>query len=431
MEGRISTRSAHYRHASPGPASVSSKNTQPVSQETVCDPWPVTKFGCRKDTVMEAAQVLVRARNTELINIRCKIVLLPASSGISGVQGGSRDRPLYSLRPPKMEPFKIHMWQIPEVRTWNKTTWSWHVTPGKIMVRRGQKSEPLSQLLKTIGVAKGEAQMSDLCNHFRCWRFFSTVGEWLNEFPRHLHGVVYQRWWSFNGFRFLDLPPELREIILTFAMGPIAVPFTRKLRSKRHPPSAMQDMRLCLVNKQLNREAVAVLYAHTTFYFYSLKQLRRFCCYREASGRVSRSNKGLRYLELDLSPECLLRLFGVSFGPDGPSPPGTHYDPSLAIDLGMFSDDEIPLCQKIRIRIPHVYQHKPRPDNTCCQKVHNRAFWAGARARLRDIAVVELVGHIDEIQKNEFLAEHALDRKGVMPEVEDSAEWQKGIWTQW
>lgn len=431
MEGTISTVSSHNRHASRGRASVSLKDVQRIPQETVCDPWPVTKFGCRKDTVLEAAQVLVRARNTELLNICCKIILLPASGGVPGVQGGSLDRPLYSLRPPGMEPFKIHMWQIPEVRTWNKTTWSWRVTPGKIMVRRGQKSEPLAQLLKTIGVAKGEAKTSDLCDHFRCWRFFNITGERLNEFPRHLHGAVYERWWSFNGFRFLDLPPELREIVLTFAMGPIAIPFTRRLHPKRHSHSTMQDMRLCLVNKQLNREVVAALLAHTTFYFHSLKQFIHFCWHREeVSGGASRAFIGLRCLELDLSPDGLLRLFGIRFGPDIFIPAGTRYDPSLALDLGMFFDDEIPLCDKIRINIPHVFQHNPRPDDTCCQKVHNLAFWAGARARLRNIAVVELVGHIDEMQKKEFLAEHTRERKGTIPEAKDFAAWQRRIWAQ-
>lgn len=432
MEGQISTESSHSRHASRCRESISVKDAQRLPQAMVWDPWPVTKFGCRKDTILKAARVLVRARNTELINICSnEIVLLPASGGVPGVQGGSRERPLYSLRPPKLEPFKIHLWQIPAVRTWNRTTWSWDVTPGKIMVRRGQKSEPLTQFLKAVGVAKDDAKMSDLCNHFRCWRSLKTSNEWLNKFPRHLRGVVYQRWWSFNGFRFLQLPPELRETILTFAMGPIAVPFAKRWHPKRHVQLTMPNMRLSLVSKQLNREAIAALLAHTTFYFHAIEQFLQFFRHTDAISRaIFRPLKGLRSLELDLSPNCLLCLFGISFGPNVFGVRDIRYQRSLALDLGIFFHDESPLCHQICIKIPHVFQHKPRPDHTCCQKVHNLAFWAGARARLRNIAVIKLVGRIDETQKKDWLAEHALERKGVVPEAKDFAGWQRGIWTQ-
>lgn len=398
-----------------------------------CDPWPVTKFKCRKDTVLKAAQVLVQARNTELVSACSNvIILLPASGGVPGVQGGSGERPLYSLRPPNLKPFKIHIWQIPAVRTWNKITWSWNVTPGKIIARRGQKSEPLTHLLKTIGVTKGEAKMSDLCNHFQCWRFLNTGGEWLNEYPRHLRGVIYHRWWSFNGFRFLQLPPELREIILAFAIGPIAVPFARGWHPKRYSQVKMPDMRLSLVSKQLNREVVATLLAYTTFYFHSIEQLLKFFRHsNDVSRAVFRPAKGFRSLELDLSPITLLWFFGVYFRPHVFGAQDTRYERCPAFDLGIFFNTDSPLCHRICIKIPHVFQSKPQPDHTCCQRVHNLAFWASARARLRNIAVIEMLGHIDETQKKEWLAEHALDRKGVIPEAKDLAGWQRGIWKIW
>lgn len=96
-----------------------------LPQKMACDPWPVTKYGCKNDTVLEAALVLVRARNAELIPACSnEIILLPESGAVPGIQGGSRERPLYSLRPPRLEPFKIHLWQIPANQTWNRTTWS-------------------------------------------------------------------------------------------------------------------------------------------------------------------------------------------------------------------------------------------------------------------------------------------------------------------
>ena len=310
MERRESADSSQSRHASRGRESVSIKNVQGLPSEMVCDPWPVTKLGCRKDSVLEAARLLLRARNTELVSICSKISLLPASGDVHGVRGGSLERPLYSLHAPNIEPFKVHIWQIPAIHSWNRTTWSWVTTPGKIMVRRGQKSEPLTQLLKTLGVVKGEAKTSDLCTHFRCWRSLNTGGDWLKEFPMHLRLSVYQRWWSFNGFNFLQLPPELREIILTSALGPRADPFARRRPSDWYPGARSPDMRLSRVNKQVNREVVATLLAHTRFYFHTIEQFLDFFKDTEDRSRAFfRPVKGFRFLELNPNIVCFTLSF--------------------------------------------------------------------------------------------------------------------------
>ena len=430
MEGQKSADTSRCRRGSQARKRISTHNAQRLPQEMPRDPWPVTKSKGREDTVLQAAQVLVRARNAELVNECSKaITLLPASGLVPGFQGGSCERPLYSLRSPNLEPFRVHLWQNPAVRRWNRTTLSWDVTPGRIMVRRGLESQQLTHLLKTLGVAKAEAKTSDLCNHFRCWRSLSTRGEWLNEYPKHLGGMVYQRWWSYNGFRFLELPPELRELILTFAMGPIAIPFARSWPTRRYSELATPNMRLSRVSKQLNREVTAALFAHTTFYFHGIYQfVRAFSYIDEGSRKGFRPPKGLRSLELDLSPAELLRFFGVSFifGVWD-----MRYERSSPFYMGMMLDGGLPICHRICIKIGHIFENDPRPNPNCCQKVHNSAFWAGARARLRDIAVVELIGHIDETQKKEFLEQHALERKGVISEENDFAGWQRGIWTLW
>lgn len=161
MEGENPNKPSCSRQESRRHESKSINGGERLLADMVCDPWPVTKSEAKKDTILEAAQLLVRARNTELVN-ECSnaITLLPASDAVSGLQGGSSERPLYSLRSPKVEPFKVHLWQTPAVRTWNRNSLSWNVTPGKIMVRRGVKSEPLMHLLKTLGVAKGDAKAS-------------------------------------------------------------------------------------------------------------------------------------------------------------------------------------------------------------------------------------------------------------------------------
>ena len=430
MEGRESTRPSRSSRSSQRRESIPTKDNRRLSQDMLYDPWPVTKINGRKDKVLEAAQVLVRARNSELVN-ECgnAVVLLPASGPVSGYQGGSPERPLYSLRSPKFQPFKVHLWQTPAVRTWNETKLSWNATPGRIMVHRGLKSEPLNHFLKTLGVTKSQAKVADLCNHFRCWRSLNTREGWLNQYPKYLHGVVYQKWWSFNGFRFLELPPELREIILKFALGRFAAPFARLWPAKRDTQFPTPNMRLALVNKQLNFEVIAALSAHTTFHFHSIQQLLRVFSQRNGSSRVIfRRLKELRYVELQLSPNDLLRLFGVSFVFGVRE---TRYECSSTFDLGAIFDGDPPLCHQMRINIQHIFLNDPRPNHTCCQKVHNTAFWAGARARLRNIAVVEFVGYIDETQRKEWIAEHVLERKGIVPEATDFAGWQRGIWTRW
>ena len=432
MDGQRPTRSSLGRRSSQGLETNVIKDDKHLSQDMVCDPWPVTKSLGRKDTVLEAARKLVRARNIEIVNgCTNAITLLPASGAIVGVQGGSPERHLYSLSSPKVEPFKVHLWQTPPVRTWDRIKLSWNVTPGRIMVRRGLNTEPLTLFLKSLGVSKGEAKIGDLCKHFHCWRSLNAREGWLDEYPQHLRGEAYQRWWSFNGFRFLELPPELREMILIFAMGDITVPFTRYW-----PPACIfrfsnPNMRLALVSKQLNREVTATLFAHTTFYFHSIQQLLRTfshgdekTCYYSQRFKL----KDLRSVELDLSPDDLLRLFGVSFAFGSQE---TRYQQSSAFDMGSIFDGDPPPCRRICIKIQHVFKNNPRPNHTSCQKSHTSAFWAGARARLRNIAEVELVGHIDETQKNEWLAEHALQRKGIVPEAKDFAGWQRVFGTQW
>ena len=81
------------------------------SETLVWDPWPVTKV--QKDATFDAAMRLVRHRNSHCVDICMnKIVLLPASGNLLGVQGGSRELPLYSLRSPDMPPVRFHLWHV-------------------------------------------------------------------------------------------------------------------------------------------------------------------------------------------------------------------------------------------------------------------------------------------------------------------------------
>ncbi len=102
------------------------------SKTLLWDPWPVSKV--QKDAIFDAAMKLVRQRNSQCVNICAdKIVLLPASGNLLGVQGGSRDLPLYSLRSPDTLPLKLHLWHVAGVKTsWNEQDGCCTKKPGKI-----------------------------------------------------------------------------------------------------------------------------------------------------------------------------------------------------------------------------------------------------------------------------------------------------------
>lgn len=92
------------------------------------------------------------------------------------------------------------------------------------MVRHGQISETLTDLLQSFGVEKGNAKECDFCDHFSCWRALDLCDGYLAQFPKQLRDLIYQKWWNINGFRFLELPAELRETILEFAMPSVVEP---------------------------------------------------------------------------------------------------------------------------------------------------------------------------------------------------------------
>ena len=117
----------------------------------VWDPWPVNYF--RRSMLFSAAKMVVAARSAECVDICVdQIELLPASGNEAGIQGGSQNLPLYSLRSPSMLPFKIHLFEIPVIESANRFLGSDKRTT-RIMVRKGQISEPLLRFLSSVGVA--------------------------------------------------------------------------------------------------------------------------------------------------------------------------------------------------------------------------------------------------------------------------------------
>lgn len=385
------------------------------------DPWPVKHTV--SNHVFSAAQNLVRIHNARCITCSQKITLLPASGNNVHQQGGSVDRGLYSLRSPSALPVKMHIWQ----------------TPGaKIMASKGLQTAPLTGILASFGnLKKTNIRACDICKHYRCWKSRSISKQWLECVPTRLHRTVHERWWSFNGFPFLRLPFELREMVTRVVIGPYAEPWKRDFRTAypRRPSYATQqsrksNMSLAGVNKQLYSEVMTTFSLYTTLLLWNGEQMGRFFD-RVSVGIMESSSfcKNVRHIELDLGPTQLRQLFHVPRDVRAGDSAKSCYD-RLGTRFQMWVNKRH--LRRFLINFPHV-SHCWRDwecDLTICQKTFCLRVWAGVRVVLRDVPTIEMGGHIDDKQKQEWLQDLSLERKGVVADPEGLRGWQKNIWAQ-
>ena len=301
------------------------------------------------------------------------------------------------------------------------------------MVRHCQKSEPLQVFLQSFGVPKDEAEERDLCKHYPCWKSLKLTDKWLNDFPKDLRPRIHKRWFSINGFRFLDLPPELREAILVFAIGPLVIePFARyrcviigRVDSRLSTP----NMSLALVSKQVYNEVMPLLFATATVYIGNRERFVRFFRFAHPTPRPRLSER-LRILLLDMGPHPLLKLFGVSISRDTTR---YHYTQrhSEANDLFISVCLNLATLKVLRIRLPHIYSVQP-PSRTICQKAFSTVVWSAAREYIRNIPCIEFNGYVCECRKRSWLEVHVSDRKEVKTGTAgDLLDWKRQIWDEW
>ena len=173
----------------------------PEARKILWDPWPVKKF--RGTEVFKAAQRLIDSRNTlSLDHCIDRVVLLPASGHVIGIQGGTGTTDLYSLRSPSMLPRKVHLWQT---------------RGGKVMIHVGIVSKTLAGYLEDLGATDPR----DPAKSLNFWKSLcvsetdpkqlvipGTLGEISNvleEFQDEMHRI----WQAFTVFPFLALPAEV------------------------------------------------------------------------------------------------------------------------------------------------------------------------------------------------------------------------------
>lgn len=360
------------------------------------DPWPVRKH--KPTALFSAAQVLIRDRNSENIdNVIDRVVLLPASGSIPGIQGGLDGVDLFSIRSPRKLPVRIHIW----------------MTPGNmVMMKKGGQKMLLSLFLKTFDISSWNGTFK----HYQFWKSVILDHKVLKylKAPKQFHRAMFERWWSIHPFRFLDLPPELRVMVLEYAMEHKMKPYFNKHQQTPYLLSTnFNNTRLTLVSRQLKEESAAIMFSQVTFVFHTKKALLRF---------VKQVPKhyllAIRSLELNFDHCTLLGLFGAKVFPSSQPPDYSTSGNGLGFKL-----------KHLRINFPHPREHLSDPRlNYACQRTVCLWIWAGARRHLRTIPHVEFIGCIKDDQKKEWLETWALERKGILPDPEEMKSWQKMVW---
>ena len=367
------------------------------------DPWPVRYFKRATDPVLNAANRILDERN-----LRCPIILLPASSDSNnGVQGGSSGMWVYSLRSLCMFPIRVILWMAPG---------------RKIMLRYGIQSITLERFLK---VWTGTSQeMQGLCAHHHFWDSMDIKCQWLKEVPNQLRPAAHHRWWHSNGFPFLDVPLELREIIIKFAIGPVAIPYEKYIRLLRRSSLNRRILWLALVNRQFHQEVMQVLLKQTPFQFTNYINFHRFSfTHRSTLSEIRTIRLG------GLKPHELLALVGVNLECKN----GIYmYSLDLTTDTtSPLIHEELKALRHIRIHIPFVTEGVYYLARNACQKAFCLAFWVGARAFLRHVDVVELVGCISDSQKQDFVNELKAERAHAIMSSEKFRHWQRLTLDEW
>lgn len=185
-------------------------------------------------------------------------------------------------------------------------------------------------------------------------------------------------------------------------------------------------MHLALVSKQLNNEMMPVLFRKTRFLF---RSMILFDWFLRHTDRRFPSLERLRYIERQLDPRQLLRLVKIELQCRDL---GCRYQ-RLLIKNSFLKDwvEKIMHLTRIRITLPHINHTQQYLTQTLCQKKFCLVIWAELRTALRQVPRVELRGHIDETQKQEWLEELVLERRGSIPDKNDLSEWQDQIWRHW
>ena len=116
------------------------------------------------------------------------------------------------------------------------------------------------------------------------------------------------KWKAINTFRILDLPLELREMVIAAALGLSNCTIIDPFESMFNHPPIRRNIALLRANKQIYQEAASILYTRSTFRFRQLCEdtCLNFC---RISARVRLNT--IRSLILECDHISMLALYGV------------------------------------------------------------------------------------------------------------------------
>lgn len=307
------------------------------------------------------------------------------------------------------------------------------------MASKGVQTAALTTILASFGSLRNDTlKACDICKHYGCWKSRSISKKWLRYVPTQLYQTIQERWWAFNGFPFLSLPFELREMIIILNIGSLVEPWRRlntnllrRLKAVR-PHFSNPNFSLALVSKQLHGEVMMALYLNTSFYFCDPASFQRFYSFailHTLGTTAAIPLEGVRCMEFDFSTVHLCEVFDVPRDARvGHSAQGAG---TTAVgDLFRACITKLHL-RRVHVKFPPSHGWAESGCNlTICQKTFCLRVWAGIRVLLRDVPVIELGGHIDEQQRQELLQEARLEKRGIIPDLEELKEWQTEIWKQ-
>lgn len=252
------------------------------------------------------------------------------------------------------------------------------------------------------------------------WVNGRTLEDWMRTlvqvspfFDPVQHQDLVSRWWMFmrQHFRFLDLPKELRDMISEYVLFPYEDKIARPYPGSRTPndsfyPKGEHGVSLLLVNKQVSKEAIEILYKKAKFKFFFSHQLEKFM-----KRTPAKCLDHIRHIELRMTHCDYVRLFG------GPASYFHTHHPEDSLDrdygcLETFKLNSMQNLEKLVFHITHPAEKFPSLPQQCeveymtfCQKEMVDYILDLATVYMyRHHRRVELSGYLRQRQEGRFLA---------------------------
>ena len=241
----------------------------------------------------------------------------------------------------------------------------------------------------------------------------------MESLPKDLGLQAYDKWWAMNIFRFLNLPFELRAMIVSFAMGPCA-------RPRGYRCSDQSILRyLARTEGKVNRNTTSIVFAH----------IGAICKVSDDFAIILHIPmiERLQFLEISLSRDQILKtcnsvMFWDAQGFRFRNRPSRGDWPDDRWMLRAISANAKSL-RRIRFIFPRVSGRSCQYEEYCLHDDTDQVsfcwnVWSVIKDSLTGFRHVDLGGHICDAEKQRFLVEHLAGHKQWLR----SSSVAKGKW---